>query len=475
MDATDVSITRDMAANRILARHPGAMQLNELYSQDSNTKVQMALTNNTNGRLRITSNSLALGGTSNFLISSSSLVYGMCLNATITPGANNAPQCEGWLFQAIQAVQITIIGSNMSPITVDGGVLREYVLSCCRNREERNTILKNGGKLSPVATQTKATIPIAWMLDSGVGVGKGFPFDTTVFSGGIQVAISFWPSNRFITGTGTGAAAPVATLNVANFDSLTMSFCTTDIPNPAYGMAYALSTEGNIEYSIPGEYFSSVPYRQTVTPGTEVVLNLNSAPQGMLEAIILNIKPTVEFQSVVGVAATGVNPGCVDLSTLGLKYNGQDIFKAESAGEIKHYYRNHFEGDDKSYAYRYRGPNIGATGAVSGAPNIVSRDAISVTYMEQGCYMIPMGYDCANTLSGNLTENLPNYAGTTLSLSFTVAPLGRSRIASVSGLGEITGADTVAGGLGAQDYTVYILYVITSLFSGNRQFSDVHM
>jgi hypothetical protein len=184
----------------------------------------------------------------------------------------------------------------------------------------------------------------------------------------------------------------------------------------------------------------------------------------MLEAIILLIKPLVELSASVGSAGTYVYPGSVGLSYLACNYGGEVLFEAHSDFEIKQYYRTHFAGDTKEYQFRYNGPNITASGALSDPTYLVSRDPIYQAIMNSSCYMIPLCYDGAKSLSGNMTENLRSYGAKTLTIQFT--PELRSRVSATSGFADISLADTVGGGAGAQNYSIDVLYIVSSVFGG---------
>jgi hypothetical protein len=317
---------------------------------------------------------------------------------------------------------------------------------------------------SAAATQGLASIPIGWALASGLGISKDFPIDLSYYRGPLQFSITFNQSNYAITGISTGAAAPANTALVNTFDSLYMTCSTTEVLTQDLKLTTLHMRDPSLPYYIPGEYLSYATYVETCTPGSLFTLNLNSAPDGMLEAIILLIKPVVEFTSTVGAAGRYIYPGSVELSTLSCNYGGQVLFEANSQAEIQQYYRTHFDGDTKEYDYNYRGPVSGATGALANAAHIVSIDAIYTANMKSASYLIPLCYDGTRSLSGNMTENLKAYGAKTLTISFT--PQARARVSQPSGLGEISLADTVGGGLGAQSYNIDVLYVVSSVFGG---------
>ena len=451
--------------NPVLREHPGAVVRTSFYASSAGSEIQAAKANNFNGKLRVPANNLVLGSSTTFQVFSPDLVYGAELHAKLTPGANNGPQCEGWLFQAIDTIKVWFTSGGLPQVTLPGYLMREYILTCCDTPEQRQILLRNAGQVGTVATQVAASIPIGWILGSGLGVQKGFPIDMSYFKGPLQIEIKFNTSNFFITGTGTGAAAPINTVLVSQFDSLFMTFSTTEVLTKelsAVSQWMARPTEGHY---IPGEYLSYQHLPVTATIGVQTDVALTSIQNGMLEAIILVIKPSAEFFSASAAPATSVFPGSVNLSSLVIKNGGTVMFQADTEDEIKQYYRTHFNGDDKTYSYKYLGPNVSATGVVAGSgAYIVSRDSIYRAIMHNSCYLIPLCYDGCKSLSGNMTENLPSYGGSTLTLSFV--PARRSRESMPAGFGEFALDDTVGGGVGAQAYYVDVLYVISSIFGG---------
>lgn len=452
-------------SNPVLARHPGAVNKTDFYASSARTDIQAALAFNANGKQKITSNNLRLGATSNFSISDSVLIYGVEMCASITCPANNGPQCEGWLFQAIQSIQVTLVGVDIPALTIPGYLIREYMLACCPDRETRSRLLRNAGQVGTTGAAVSASIPLGWVLASGLGTMKDFPIDLGFFRGPIQFSVSFNTSNYFITGTGTGAAAPANTTAVTSFDSLYLKYSSTDVKSSQFRVRNIWSQDPAMDYYIPGEYLQYTHFSVSASVGNQVTLNLQAAPAGMIEAMVLVIKPQVEFSSTVGSAATYIYPGSVELSSLECTFGGDVIFSAESDYEIKQFYRTHFDGDDRSYDYEYLGPSIAATGAVTNAgADVVSRDAVFRGIMKSSVYLIPMCYSGNSTLSGPNTENLISYSGKALTLKFT--PKLRSRVSTTSGFAQIALADTVGGGAGAQDYSVDILYVSSAVFGG---------
>jgi hypothetical protein len=253
----------------------------------------------------------------------------MMLNAEIQTPIEVMVVSEGWLFQAIHSVEITVSNSLISNMVVPGTSLREYMLACCCDEVERRNLLKTAGRItgSVAAGQShKASIPIGWLLGCGTGLKKDFPIDMSILNGPILVQINWNPSNTFAFYSSTGAAVPgTATPLIAAFSSLNLTASTTDLLDGAFGVRNALMANPGSTYVLPATYLNAIKYPFTGQGGVSTTINLNSAPSGMLEALVLTIKPTSEIL-VSGLTATTSIPGSVGLSSLRLQYGGQDLF-----------------------------------------------------------------------------------------------------------------------------------------------------
>lgn len=464
MELIDSAVSNVLSSSRLLLKHPGAMKLSEWYPSSSQATTQIAKAVNSNGRLRITSNNLALGASSNFSISSPSLVYGMSLSVVLTTPADSYLGFNGWLFSLIQSIEITVSNSLMSNVVLTGTAMREYMLACCRSREERQILLETAGLVTGVGTAASASIPIGWLLGSGDGLRKDYPLDMSVLNGPIQVMVN-WNTSASVIFRNGGAPSAVAALT-----SAVLTCCTTDLIDGAFSVRTALMSNPYSSYNIPAKYVSSVRETKTfdIALGVAQELNLNSAPEGMLEAIILFIRPTVEATTGDSLNAM---PSPVKLKQLRLQYGGQDLFRAESAAEIAHINRMHFNGDDLYYTFGF------ASALAAGAGSAATR-----TEVGQSVIVIPLSFNSSEVMSGKHVENLPAYGGANLQLSFTVANEAANGI-SGGGPRDIYPTATpfcpvslaVRGAGAAQAYTIEIVYVLSAIVEISNSTVDLQL
>jgi hypothetical protein len=395
------------------------------------------------------------------------------LNASVTLADDaQGTMCDGWLFQAINSVEITVQNSLISNQVMPGGTMREYLLACCPSEKERSRLLTTAGRptvgntLIPVIAH--ASIPIGWILNNGNGVEGSFPIDMSTLNGPITIQVNFNPSPAFIVGLGTGAAIPATTAVINAFTSLQITAETSELVDSAFTVRDALAQNPAATYAIPGRWLNTYKAGpvNAHTIGQSVTLNLNSVPQGMLEALILLIKPTQELLSPTTNKAGAIFPGSVGISKLRLQYAGQDLFRANSEEQIAQHMRSHFSGDTKRTTYSYFGSDHAAdTGAVV-ATHYNSLDLKNTAMMDQPIVIIPLTYDSQKVMSGKLVENLPDMSNANLQLSFTTSQR-RRRVAEgpFRDLDNSTVAGSVVGDLGDGPFslTVDVLYVLSNI------------
>lgn len=432
------ALERVLVSKDVLLKHPGQTQIGSWYASPSEAQTHLSEANNSSGRIRVTSNSLSFSASSNFQISASSLVYGLTLNATLTTPANTVIATSGWLFDCIRSIEFTISNSLISNQIITGPIMREYLLLSCTDEEQRSNLLKMGGEPVAAATQASASIPIAWLLQGGNGLCSHFPLDFSTLNGPFQIQITFNPSSYILSRTG---AAPGT---IASFDALNITACTTDIIEPALGVRNALLSNPGMVYPIPCKYFSCVRYVQSCTIGSLATMNLNSAPAGMLEGIIISVKPSVETSA--NADGTVNYAGSCQLSTLRLQYMGVDLFRADSPKELESYYRTRFCGDAKENQWRFQDAN--------------TVNAANADLIEGHSYFIPLTYEADAVLSEKKQEHLPSYGGVNLQLSFT--PAARTQFDTSAGV-IFPVALNPRGGAGAQDYNIDIGWMVSAI------------
>lgn len=433
----DAALSQVLVSKEVLAKHAGQMELHSFYPSPADAQSQVVLATNSSGRYRISANSVAFGAASNFTVSSSSILYGLTLNASLTTPADTVIAYDGWLFSAIQSIEITLSNSVVQNQVLSGISLRDYVLATCTQEEERINLLKMAGQPVGATTQAFASIPIVWMLQGGNGICGSFPLDMSTLNGPIQITINWYPSSVILSRTG-GAPGTIAA-----FDNLTLTGCTTELNDALFGVRNAMMANPGLTYPIPCKYLNSINYSQSCAIGVPSVLNLSSAPSGMLEAIILTVKPQAELTA--NSVGTVNYPGGVELSSLRLSFGGTDLFRADTIQELEAYYRTKFCGDVKKYQYAFASANSVAA---------ADRDLI-----EQHVYVIPLSYDAKMVMSAHKIENLTNYGGSTLQLTWVPAPRQTYDAATPFASAAIN----PRGGTGAQEYVIQILYVCSGI------------
>lgn len=460
-DQVDSALVGAMSS-KLAMHNPGGTLFSEWYPSPYNAEHHVAKALNKAGTIRISSNNLNLGATSNFTISASELVYGFALNCSITTPANSVIAFEGWFFSLIDRVSITIANSNMSALTLSGLSMRELILAACDSKEKRDMVIKAAGSPTAAATVTRASIPIAWMINLGIGVGMGgqYPIDMATISGSIQVDITFNSSTTIVSRTG---AAPEA---VTTFNQLYLSALSTQILEPQFAVRKAMESNPSLIYSIPGKYLSYTRYTQIMTPGTASTLQIGSVPLGELQAIILTVKPVIELTATADGAL--IYPGSCRLSQLQLDYAGTTIYRADNWQEHLQNMREKFQGDDKTYSY------------VFCAGNTVSAAASDL--IDTQVLIVPLCYDGKDVMTCQNTEYLPGYSGSTLSLTLTVmsttAPdLGARglRDAATPFFSAPINPEPFAGPTHTQNYIIECLFLMNSVLTVDTSTVNYHV
>lgn len=448
------------AVNTKIALHnPGGTLFSEWYPSPYNTDHHVAKALNKAGSVRISSNNLNLGATSNFIISSSELVYGFSLNCALQTPANTVIAFEGWFFSLIDRISITISNSNMSALTLSGLSMREIILAACDTKEKRQMVLQAAGSPTAPNATTRASIPIAWMISMGIGVGMGgqYPIDMATISGSIQVDVTFNSSTSILSRTGGVPGA------LASFTQCYLTSLSTQVLEPQFAVRKAMERAPNLVYSIPGKYLSYTRYTQSMTPGTASTIQIGSVPLGELQSIILTVKPVVELTAVAD--GDVVYPGSCRLSQIQLDYAGTTIYRADNWQEHLQNMRYKFQGDDKTYSFVLCDANT-----VSAANSDLADSQVLI---------VPLCYDGKDVMTCQNTEYLPGYSGSTLSLTLTVA----STTAPAPGARGLRDATTPffpapinpRGGGGAQNYIVECLFLMNSVLTIDTSTVNFHV
>jgi hypothetical protein len=519
----------EQSAAHVLSNHellmstPSASRLTSFYPTPSESQNTIAQAVINSGQLTVQANSKNFGQSSDFIISSPNLMDTPHLRLQIvipkyvkTQGGNPTQAAnlfagsyhDGWGFDCIELLEITFSNSNISNLQITGRAMREWSLLQCKNEIERKRLLETAGK-HKVGSREKdlvfdACVPLSFMFwRSAGGVKGGFPIDGRALNGPIVFRIRFSPISRFLGphmsnfeadkvpgddypststaavagqyGAGHGGVADFWNSSVVSgFKELNITFRTYQLMDGAFSVSKALEANPGFVYSIPSLWLNTYSYTLDLDSNGYGSINLNSAPAGMIQAMILTFRPENNSigtqaesaaqptlvgggansllnynegaQSVTVATADGSEklyrpyiPWSLPLSTLKLSYSGQAIFWARSAEEIDQFYEDVFQDDLKTdvcgaplhlsvrsqdYRIGYSAPvNAGSLGAYS-FPKLEMKNKpenASVMHNTQ-VKIIPLMHDGNDVFRMRGFENLPHYSGSTLQLEFNCKP-----------------------------------------------------
>jgi hypothetical protein len=456
-DMIDAQVSDILSRNKLMLRHPGAASLSGLYPTSNKIQTSLAETVNCCSKIRIPPSSRNLGASAVFTVSSSSILYNWNLNMRITV-PEHMHTVPMWGFRAIQSIEVTISNSMLQSVIISGDAICQYLLLCCGSPEERSSLVQISGAASGSGSHS-SSIPLGWLLENGTGTpNSSWGVDMSTLLGPIQFQVTFNSSSAFTQGYAGQAIEPILA-----FDDLFLSTCDTQMLNAPFQIRNSMMATGG-SYNLPSMYLSSVNYTVPgVTTGQETVFQLNSAPHGCLVGILLNIRPVGELTY----NTTGCNYfGSVLLSHLSLEYSGQYLYKSDSVEQIRAINRGRFGGDDLTYSAPVNRivertyPTDPVTYSVPGRHDLVTT---AVAF-------IPLGYNMRDILRGNLSENLPSYSGSSLTLRFT--PLGRYDNHYESPFNTIIAPPQFNGG-GGVTYQLIVTYILDSLVTIDSSVVDL--
>lgn len=492
----------EQSAAHVLANHellmatPSASKLTSFYPTPSESQNTIAQAVCNSGQLTVEANSKNFGGSSDFQISSPNLID--CphlrmrfivppLDAGDGPSGNKNGEVAklyagsyhaGWGFDAIERIEVSFPNSNISNLQLTGAALRDWSLLQCKNETERKRLLDQAGKHKVQARRTSqavagngivmdATVPLSFLFwRSAGGVKGGFAIDGRALNGPIIFRIRFNPlhyffgphHSNFVPNTlGTANFYPTAStvtaknmlghggsdvFNVDSFDKLSISMRTYQLMDGAFSVSKALEANPGMVYSIPSLWLNTYNQDVAINGEGKGVLNLNSAPAGMIQAMILRIRP------INPAGATGFNrlnydygkisgandwmyrpyvPWSLPLDELKLEYSGQAIFWAQSREELDKFYSDIFQDDLKTgvcgaplHLSVVKKLFNGTLNAAALDWSLTNDPEIAAVEHETQVLVIPLMHDGNDVLRHRAFENLPHYSGSTLQLSFTI-------------------------------------------------------
>lgn len=493
----DSAVQTVLSSSRLKLAHPGNAKLTQVYPTPSETTSVLAQAINHRGQFRVSPNNLNFNSRSDFILSSSALISEMAINGVITvvnaadPGTVLKPVATGFGFDLIESIEITYSNSLMQNMFIRGETLKDYSLLCCCTAKERQDLLKAAGQgvliseAFGVTNVYRFTVPISFLNHTVASLRNSWPVDGSVLAGPIQVAINWRPSNVALV---KGA---VAVGNFpASFTSLELVCKTTQLQDASFSVKKAMMLDPQLVYSLPARYITSVDYSRIIpapVAGANGIptyqpftLNLASAPSGMLEGIIISIRPQQATAGGAGNLDDWVNPiaagttpykgGSVTLEQIRLEFGGQNIFRVDSYEELQHFQRSTF-GDTLEWSGIYNTPNE-ATLATGEGTNV----------FRHMVYFIPMVNDGAAVFRHHTNENLPSYGGSQLQLTLRPSAFQRVKMGEnadpVNKLGGnavgMDGGDSAVAQTGT-NFQIWIGFIVSGLLEISQGTVDLQL
>lgn len=497
-DYVDQAAAEVLSRNEILMANPGSSRISSFYPTPAESTTTIAQSVNNSGQLFVKANSKTIPGASDFQISTSNILDTPILTMRIDVPALLAsdnlgspentyfgPFAQGWGFDAIESVEVSYANSNISALRLDGIALKEWSLMQCETEKEKQQLLQAAGAFKVLdRSQTRsfiAAVPISFLnWRSAGGVKEGFPIDGRALNGPIQFQFRFRELGEFMgpymsanaysaNVSGTAAArisnpVPGGKLPTA-FADLQMTFRTYQLMDGAFSVSKALMANPGMIYSIPSLWSNSYTYTVKMSGGRGSI-QLNSAPAGMIQAILINVRPITTTSSILtdddppntdirvdrlGHTSVAEVPGLSNvegsrlavvprynsapLNYLRLQYSGQNIFLAQNAQELDLFYKQIYGNDLKVYVPACNGARsvVSSQGSLTFSPqageiaagSTATTDTVNfpdqaTLYLENQTYNIPLMHDGKRVFDQKGFENLPHYSGSTLSLDFGI-------------------------------------------------------
>lgn len=400
-----------LSMNPVQLAHPGrSIVATGLYAQPQNSSVNIVPELNTIGRLKISSNSLSFGSSSQFQIPPQSLNSQQFLHGEVVC-ARYVQATSEWLLDAIEQIQYQVSGnSSINNVTLSGESHRDLIMASVESEEKRLKMFPLNQVIDTNAAGAtfSATIPLylPWSAPDREGA---FPFDTSTLSSNIVVTIRWRPAYRVFYGT----SGQTPTLPTA-FSSLYLKSFQTDLLNGAFAIARAQSMDPSLTYSIPTYLCQSYTTDVSITTGSPTTISLSSLPAGQLVAILCSCIPTSYKGVSAGTTAAFWYSPVFSYSEL--LHNGQQLYVAESENEIRCINALCKKGGGYDYQVR-ASPYIYAT----------------PTDRSSFVMVMPMVYDLEQALEGKRHQAVPSYGGSVLQHTVTIPVTGSTGITYPSG------------------------------------------
>ena len=485
----DSAVQTVLSSSRLKLAHPGNAKLTQVYPTPTECTSVLAQAVNHRGQFKASSNSKSFPGRSDFVISSSALLSEICLvgDIDVTNGpdtglapvvsiASAKPNNIGWIFNLVESIEITFSNSLMQNMIIDGRVLREYSLLRCCSKQERIDLLKGCGEMlqNPINLAANATnnykfsLPLTFLFFASGSLRNSWPLDCSVLAGPMQISV-IWRDFPFaFVANSVAVVANLAHpyLTAAQFPkqfkNLQMVAKTTQLQDASFGVKKAMMLNPQLVYSLPSKFLTTVDYSGPLTTGEQVTINLNSAPSGMLEGIIVTImatrfaNPAVNAGVFTGLA--NVQSGSAVFDKINLQFGGQYIFRADSYEEYLHYQRSNF-GDtlETNNMYYTANRDSGAADSTLGAV--------------EPLIFIPLVDDGSTAFRGHTNENLPSYGGSLMQLQITPAIQQRVGASDFN----FNCPDKAGQDENEDNYLILVTYIISALVEISQGTVDLQL
>lgn len=466
MSHVDYAAQAVLSSSELLLASPSNAKLTTFYPVPSECTSVIAQSICNTGQLFVAGNSQGFGTSTNFQISSANIIDTPMLEIKVrvqNTTANPFHYCfveDGWGYGLFRSYEVTYSNSNISNLVTRSGALRDWNLSQQQNHERRQRLLKDAGEgetfllLAGQERSFDVSIPLSFLNWGAASVSApGFPFDARTINGIIQIQIN-WVEDIFevLTLPRTGPSANVdpivrSTRPVGTISRSVVTMRSYQLLDSSFSVGNALAMDPSKRYVLPAKWLNSYTYEVAVEPSAtntalyplancpkylEGTIELNSAPAGMLQGIIIHVRPIRALNGVNDAPdatwtkgdARQKRLGGLRLHKLNLTYSGQNIIRLETEEELNSFMK-YIYGDDMKTRARTQYPSIQPTDgsnrkigfpAAPGVPTFLENDC----EIEHQTYIIPLMHDGEKVFRERHFENLPQYSGSALSLKFGV-------------------------------------------------------
>lgn len=513
-DHIDNAVANVLTTKRIKLAHPGDGKLSELYANPDLCTSILAEAVTNRGQIRVSPTGTAtFGSQSSFQISSSAIISDIVISGQLLRQKSTFFSHCGWAFDMIDTMEITMSNSLMQSMILRGETLKDLAIASCRSEREVRDMLNAAGRVcgsanDPIATKTAGScysggffrsgdkgtgdtgyvenaqldvladseanaasqasyfaIPLSFLNNWPNGNDGQFPMDYSVLAGPVQINVN-WRTNGsgvvnipMVVRATSGTACNSNTL-VPTIQNLQLTAKSVVLQDASFSVKKAMLMDPSLIYAIPSRYITTIAetiqlaeYDGATGKLPKKVINLNSLPSGMLEALVISIKPddwvpaenrclSWYREDYSGTAAvntdvpSGQTPldldamyrmpimcGSLPLHSLRLTFGGQNLVRFDNPAEYRQFQRSAF-GRDLTY------PSCVCAGDVltfvsrltsdGAGPTVERWEQFSAFAAREECHIIPLVNNARKVFQELLNENVPSYGGAQLQLELEI-------------------------------------------------------